>query len=84
VRVKKIADEKEIQSDVYAENKTDSLLQNNETHFNESLNQNVYFNYMDVESTITKFSAASHENVLNWIIHFENMSKLFNTPDNQK
>ncbi|CAL1271215.1 unnamed protein product [Larinioides sclopetarius] len=45
---------------------------------------NVGINYSDVESTISKFNAESHENIVNWIDHFENISELFSLSDLQK
>lgn len=46
--------------------------------------QSVTINYSDIESTVSKFNAESHENVIHWIEHFENISKLFNLSDLQK
>jgi len=78
---------KEVQSDIYATNESNSFSQSknvNGSRFDECLNQNLFLNYSDVESTIIKFGAESHENIITWVNHFENMSKLFNLSDVQK
>ncbi|GFY45068.1 hypothetical protein TNIN_420771 [Trichonephila inaurata madagascariensis] len=38
---------------------------------------NVSTNYSDIENTVSKFNAEPHENVINWIKHFENIAQLF-------
>ncbi|GBO26377.1 hypothetical protein AVEN_186797-1 [Araneus ventricosus] len=49
-----------------------------------SVAQNTGINYSDIESTISKFNAESHENIANWLDHFENISQLFSLSDLQK
>ncbi|GFU55346.1 transposon Ty3-G Gag-Pol polyprotein [Trichonephila clavipes] len=41
------------------------------------VNSNVNVNYSDIEYTISKFNAEPHENINNWIKHFENIAELF-------
>ncbi|GBO29068.1 hypothetical protein AVEN_86482-1 [Araneus ventricosus] len=52
--------------------------------YRSSVAQNTGINYSDIESTISKFNAESHENIANWLDHFENISQLFSLPDLQK
>ncbi|GBO21406.1 Retrovirus-related Pol polyprotein from transposon 297 [Araneus ventricosus] len=49
-----------------------------------SVAQNTGINYSDIESAISKFNAKSHENIANWLDHFENISQLFSLSDLQK
>ncbi|GBN79981.1 hypothetical protein AVEN_94280-1 [Araneus ventricosus] len=49
-----------------------------------SVVQNTVINYSDIESAISKFNAESHENIANWLDHFENISQLFSLSDLQK
>ncbi|GBL63175.1 hypothetical protein AVEN_195769-1 [Araneus ventricosus] len=49
-----------------------------------SVAQNIGVNYSDIESVISKFNAESHENITNWLDHFENISQLFSLSDLQK
>ncbi|GBL61482.1 Retrovirus-related Pol polyprotein from transposon 297, partial [Araneus ventricosus] len=49
-----------------------------------SVAQNTGINYSDIESAISKFNAESHENIANWLYHFENISQLFSLSDLRK
>ncbi|GFY20196.1 elongation factor 2 [Trichonephila clavipes] len=48
------------------------------------VNSNVNVNYSDIENTISKFNAEPHENINNWIKHFENIAELFCLSNLQK
>ncbi|GBO02960.1 hypothetical protein AVEN_100212-1 [Araneus ventricosus] len=52
--------------------------------YRSSVVQNTVINYSDIESAISKFNAESHENIANWLDHFENISQLFSLSDLQK
>ncbi|GBO45647.1 Retrovirus-related Pol polyprotein from transposon 297 [Araneus ventricosus] len=52
--------------------------------YRSSVAQNTVINYSDIESAISKFNAESHENIANWLDHFENISQLFSLSDLQK
>ncbi|GBN21634.1 hypothetical protein AVEN_135099-1 [Araneus ventricosus] len=52
--------------------------------YKSSVVQNTGINYSDIESAISKFNAESHENIANWLDHFENISQLFSLSDLQK
>ncbi|GBM50063.1 hypothetical protein AVEN_138844-1 [Araneus ventricosus] len=52
--------------------------------YKSSVVQNTVINYSDIESAISKFNAESHENIANWLDHFENISQLFSLSDLQK
>ncbi|GBM77993.1 Retrovirus-related Pol polyprotein from transposon 297 [Araneus ventricosus] len=49
-----------------------------------SVAQNTVINYSDIESAISKLNAESHENITNWLDHFENIFQLFSLSDLQK
>ncbi|XP_067120962.1 uncharacterized protein [Centruroides vittatus] len=66
-------------------NSLDSFIQSEQSNAAASSVPNgVTINYSDIESTISKFNAESHENVIRWIEHFENISKLFSLSELQK
>ncbi|GFV08172.1 transposon Ty3-G Gag-Pol polyprotein [Trichonephila clavipes] len=48
------------------------------------VNSNVNVNFSDIENTISKFNAEPHENINNWIKHFENIAELFCLSNLQK
>ncbi|GBL73720.1 hypothetical protein AVEN_230706-1 [Araneus ventricosus] len=52
--------------------------------YRSSVVQNTVINYSNIESAISKFNAESHENIANWLDHFENISQLFSLSDLQK
>ncbi|GBN36309.1 hypothetical protein AVEN_228047-1 [Araneus ventricosus] len=52
--------------------------------YKSSVVQNTVINYTDIKSAISKFKAESHENIANWLDHFENISQLFSLSDLQK
>ncbi|GBO35953.1 Retrovirus-related Pol polyprotein from transposon 297 [Araneus ventricosus] len=52
--------------------------------YRSSVVQNTGINFSDIESAISKFNAESHENIANWLDHFENISQLFSLSDSQK
>ncbi|GBM01523.1 hypothetical protein AVEN_85733-1, partial [Araneus ventricosus] len=52
--------------------------------YRSSVVQNIVINYSDIESAISKFNAESHENIANWLDHFENISQFFSLSDLQK
>ncbi|GBL70898.1 hypothetical protein AVEN_113227-1 [Araneus ventricosus] len=52
--------------------------------YRSSVVQNTGINYSDIGSAISKFNAESHENIANWLDHFENISQLFSLSDLQK
>ncbi|GBM30936.1 Retrovirus-related Pol polyprotein from transposon 297 [Araneus ventricosus] len=52
--------------------------------YRSSVAQNTGINYSDIESAISKLNAESHENIANWLDHFENISQLFSLSDLQK
>ncbi|GBM70489.1 Retrovirus-related Pol polyprotein from transposon 297 [Araneus ventricosus] len=52
--------------------------------YRSSVAQNTGINYSDIESAISKFNAELHENIANWLDHFENISQLFSLSDLQK
>ncbi|GBO30039.1 hypothetical protein AVEN_26867-1 [Araneus ventricosus] len=53
-------------------------------NYRSSVVQNTGINYSDIDSAISKFNAESHENIANWLDHFENISQLFSLSDLQK
>ncbi|GFV16509.1 transposon Tf2-6 polyprotein [Trichonephila clavipes] len=48
------------------------------------VNSKVNVNYSDIENNISKFNAEPHENINNWIKHFENIAELFCLSNLQK
>ncbi|GBN25984.1 Retrovirus-related Pol polyprotein from transposon 297 [Araneus ventricosus] len=52
--------------------------------YRSSVAQNTGINYSDIESAISKFNAESHENIANWLDHFENIFQLFSLSDLHK
>ncbi|GBN12277.1 hypothetical protein AVEN_66316-1 [Araneus ventricosus] len=52
--------------------------------YRSSVVQNTVINYSDIKSAISKFNAGTHENIANWLDHFENISQLFSLSDLQK